>query len=141
ARLNGRERIVPPRSPSFKRLVRRQNMDRQEHGLAGPPSPASSPDMPKVGIEPTRPFGHRILSPARLNAGEPMVPPRSPSFKILVGRQNMVRQERGLAEPPNPGSSPDMPKVGIEPTRPFGHRILSPARLNAGEPTVPPRSP
>src|SRR5438128_4986657 len=22
--------------------------------------------MPKVGIEPTRPFGHRILSPARL---------------------------------------------------------------------------
>jgi hypothetical protein len=23
-------------------------------------------EVPKVGVEPTRPFGHRILSPARL---------------------------------------------------------------------------
>src|SRR5207245_7279896 len=59
----------------------------------------------------------------------PRFPPRAPSFEFSSTGQNMVWQEHGLAEPANPNSSPDMPKVGIEPTRPFGHRILSPARL------------
>ena len=40
--------------------------------------------MPKVGLEPTRPRGQRILSPPR-GAGEPMVPPRAPSFPARQG--------------------------------------------------------
>jgi hypothetical protein len=41
--------------------------------------------MGMVGIEPTRPFGHRFLRPARLP-----VPPR-PHIFTIIGRNSMPR--------------------------------------------------
>ena len=61
--------------------------------------------VPKVGFEPTRPFGHTPLKRACLP-----VPP--------LRHKVVFRWRIGL-----------VPKVGLEPTRPEGHWILSPARL------------
>ena len=47
--------------------------------------------MPKVGIEPTRPFGHRILSPARLP-----VPPLRLSPIVAPPDVGCARDERGV---------------------------------------------
>ncbi len=67
--------------------------------------------------------------------GEPMVPPRAPSFG-----PEAPRAQPCASRPAEPASGPDvatttdlfpasMPEVGVEPTRPEGHGILSPARL------------
>src|SRR5439155_4852189 len=88
--------------------------------------------VPKVGVEPTRPFGHRILSPALLDVGEPLVPPRTPSFTDPAWPMYPGLSAAMSASGRNrkrTGAPTQMPKVGVEPTRPFGHRILSPARL------------
>ena len=44
------------------------------------------------GIEPTRPCGHRILSPARLP-----VPPHQPRFPQVSMRQDVLQQGAFLA--------------------------------------------
>src|SRR5215472_2030906 len=63
--------------------------------------------VPEKGIEPSRPCGHRILSPTRL----PLPPLRRGNFECpgaTVYTATLV------------------PEKGIEPSRPCGHRILSP---------------
>src|SRR5688572_1432752 len=42
--------------------------------------------------------------------------------------QSARQDQPGSCDPPLHGEPP-LPPVGIEPTRPFGHRILSPKRL------------
>jgi hypothetical protein len=94
--------------------------------------------MPKVGIEPTRPEGHRILSPARLP-----VPPlrRCLDRSLTSSRRFAPAPKAGLAgrEAHDGSGSPSDEEGGprgkhgfiraVEPTRLEGHRILSPARL------------
>src|SRR5439155_7234085 len=50
--------------------------------------------VPKVGIEPTRPCGHRILSPARLP-----IPPLRPAVTWYEPSLHTARRDRVLAEP------------------------------------------
>jgi hypothetical protein len=120
---------------------------------------ALSRSMPKVGLEPTRPCGQRILSPPHLTVGETMFPPRGPFLGLPAqiaacgppGRQSRPPAATGPAGPrkdvqpardrclasarhllflEEPGTRCTvMPKVGLEPTRPCGQRILSPPRL------------
>ena len=58
----------------------------------------TSPTMPKVGIEPTRPEGHRILSPARLP-----VPPLRPRIADDRGDASRGSHRRGRLPRPERG--------------------------------------
>lgn len=57
--------------------------------------------VPRVGLEPTRPFGQRLLKPPRL----PISPPGQGDVECVV------------------------PEGGLEPPRPLGHSTLDAARL------------
>src|SRR5439155_6629223 len=78
------------------------------HILAGPSVHrvlVRSPDrfrVPKVGLEPTRPEGHRILSPARLP-----VPPLRPDGIVALGLTVLLPEGGFASLPGGTGCSPD----------------------------------
>src|SRR5438128_1624104 len=59
-------------------------------------------EMPKVGLEPTRPEGHRILSPARLP-----VPPLRPHGIVALGLIDLLSEGGFAGLPGGTGCSPD----------------------------------
>ena len=76
-----------------------------------------------MGLEPTRPFGHQSLNLARLP-----IPPH-PHFKSE--QYGLTHTNLVAATVPHSayGCSLFVSKMGVEPTRPFGHMALNHARL------------
>jgi hypothetical protein len=84
-----------PRSDSVQDRVRQRAHLRVLDKFDGGPTSHNQGLVPGVGIEPTRPYGHGILSPERL----PIPPPRRTRNSTAVARRARRTNKKGTRSP------------------------------------------